>query len=172
VEGGDSRGGPCPAPARRSETTPPGTPLPVPQHATSWDAMRRISVENNLEVLVVLGAQKSSQAEGRRFESGIPLDTYDGLGRISRPRSHLWSHLRGSKTARDGFGWGRRWGAVRTRFSSENRRSASLQFTSEVGPNVVPPPVPPARSSRRGSGGTRRSTPAIAARFSSRPTVE
>jgi hypothetical protein len=36
--------------------------------------MRRISVENNLEVVVALGGQKSSQAEGRRFESGIPLE--------------------------------------------------------------------------------------------------
>src|SRR5678815_1080892 len=47
----------------------------------------------------------SSQAEGRRFESGIPLHTYGASGSVSALCSHRYSHLRGSKSVRGGSAW-------------------------------------------------------------------
>src|SRR5262249_28483551 len=113
----------------------------------------------------------ASQAEGRRFESGIPLNTYGASGSISVLRSHLYSHLRGSEKARDESARGED-GMPLASFLVGKAGLGIASADLQVGVNSLPPLPPPPPSSRRGSGGTRRSTPAIAARFSSRPTVE
>lgn len=102
-----------------------------------------------------------SQAEGRQFESGIPLDTYGALGPISGPRSHLYSHFRGPKDGSGRFKVGVNGGGRSRRFSSRNRGSASPQFASWVGANSFPPPLPPAARGPAAPGGERwRSPPA------------
>ena len=63
--------GPLWGESKRPHLSPP---LPMPQHATPWDATRRLSMRNDLEVVAEIGAVEVSQAEGRRFESGIPLE--------------------------------------------------------------------------------------------------
>ena len=100
--------------------------------------MRRLETDK-LPVLTGLSSRirspsTCSQAEGRRFESGIPLDSYRVWAPISGPWSHRWFHLRGPKDGMRRTEVGPANSARGPRFSSRNRGSPWLSSAPEVGP--------------------------------------
>src|SRR6187402_2052787 len=76
-----------------AQKDPPRTPLSVQQHATPWDATERLSMRNDLQVESRLGTFEPSQAEGRRFESGIPLKVTRLMTAGWRPRQPAVFHI-------------------------------------------------------------------------------
>src|SRR5262245_31722017 len=60
-------------PTFRTNSLPPALPLPRRQHDESWDALGRQSCHAGLYVQSEPRSRNVSQAEGRGFESLIPL---------------------------------------------------------------------------------------------------